>query len=139
MPGFKAVSLFDRQIFEGFIGSLPAVEIVRQWHNASVGKIGGKIFAIYSDWNQTERCRIAFKCSELSFEMLAQLDGVQPAKYLARAKWVEVLEGSELGGNELEAYIVEAHRLVAGRLTRATREELGLSAHRYDKNFNVTD
>ncbi len=136
MSDLTAASLFERRVFEAFVLDLPAVEIVRQWHDASVGKIGGKIFAIYSDWSENDRFQIAFKCSGLSFEMLVQLDAIRPAKYLARAKWVEVSPGSELSGQELQAYIVEAHRLVAAKLTRRVKQELGLTAPRFDKNFN---
>ncbi len=122
------MSLFEPETFEAFIGDLPAVEIVHQWGGASVGKIGGKIFAILSAWNGDGVRRISFKCSEMSFAILPELEGVAPAKYLARAKWVQVAPDAELGENDLAAYITEAHRLIAGKLPRRTRAELGVGA-----------
>ena len=71
---------------------------------------------------------LSFKCSELAFEMLPQLEGVRPAPYLARAGWVQVQPGAPLEDAELRAYVAEAHRLVAARLTRKLRSELGLDA-----------
>jgi len=133
MSTFKTMSVFERQEFEAFIIELAAVEIVHQWGEASVGKVGGKIFAIYSAWSENEQWQIAFKCSDIGFEMLPQLDGVKRAKYLARAKWVEVLPGSELAENEVKAYIVEAHRLVASKLTRRAKNELGLTGSAFNK------
>ncbi len=124
----EAKSLFDRQGFEAFILSLKSVEIVRQWGDASVGKVGGKIFALYTERSENDEFQIAFKCSDMSFEMLPLLAGVRAAKYLARAKWVDVSASSELGENDLRAYINQAHRLVAGKLTKRVKTELGLSA-----------
>ena len=69
---------------------------------------------------------LSFKCSDLAFEMLPELEHVRPAPYLGRAKWVQVLAGAPLNDGELRAYVGEAHRIVAGKLTRAARMELGL-------------
>jgi len=121
------VSLFDRDNFEAFISSLAAVEIVHQWGDASVGKIGGKIFAILSVWDESNTWQISFKCSDMSFELLPELKGVSPAKYLARAKWVQVHRETELGDSDIKAYIVEAHRLIAAKLTQKLRTELRLT------------
>ena len=120
------MSLFEREEFEAFISSLSAVEIVRQWGDASVGKIGGKIFAILSVWNDANAHQISFKCSDMSFEMLPELDGVEKAKYLARAKWVQVAHGSQLSDDDVRAYIVQAHNLISGKLPKRVRAELGL-------------
>ncbi len=127
------MSLFERQGFEAFILNLAAVEIVHQWGGASVGKVGGKIFALYTDLSENDPFQIAFKCSDISFEMLAQLTGVRPAKYLARAKWVDATANSQLGEDDLRTYIVEAHRLVASKLTRRAKAELGLTLGQLEK------
>ncbi len=132
MSGSGSLDIFEREGFESFISSLPAVAIVHQWGGASVGKIGGKIFALYSIWNETDEWRIAFKCSDMSFQMLSELEGIYPAKYLARAKWVDVAPGSELSGDDVRAYITEAHRLVAAKLTQKLKGELGLSAEAFN-------
>ncbi|VAW21098.1 hypothetical protein MNBD_ALPHA12-1422 [hydrothermal vent metagenome] len=132
-PGAQAARLYNRHGFEAFILDLAAVQIVRQWGDASVGKIGGKVFALYSDWSEKDQFQIAFKCSDISFQMLGQLNGVRPARYLARAKWVEVMASSQLGESDLRDYIVEAHRLVASKLTMRVKDELGLTAARFKK------
>ena len=120
------MSLFEREGFEKFISNLKAVEIVHQWGDASVGNIGGKIFAIYSIWNEADVWHISFKCSDMSFEMLPNLEGIRPAKYLARAKWVDVSPSSELEEEDIAAYIVQAHKLIGQKLSKKLREELGL-------------
>lgn len=127
------MSIFERETFEKFIFSLKGVEIVHQWGDASVGKVGGKIFAIFSVWGEGEKWKIGFKCSDLSFQMLPELEGVFPAPYLARAKWVQVLPNSELGEDDIKAYIVEAHRLIASKLTQMAKAELGLIGDEFKK------
>jgi predicted DNA-binding protein (MmcQ/YjbR family) len=119
--------VFERQGFEAFILVLPAATLVRQWGDASVAKVGGKIFAIFGGVTGNP-AGLSFKCSDLTFEMLPQLDGITPAPYLARAKWVAVGEASALTLDEVAAYLVEAHRLVAMRLPRRRKLELGLEA-----------
>lgn len=121
------MSLFERDAFESFISSLQAVEIVHQWGDASVGKIGGKIFAIFSMWTDNGQWGIGFKCSDMSFEMLPELKGVAPARYLARAKWVQVMPDSELSEDDVRAYITEAHRLISAKLTKRMQAELRLA------------
>jgi len=117
--------IFVRENFERFAGGLPAASIVRQWGDSSVAKVGGKIFAVLGD-AAGGAGRLSFKCSPLSFEMLPGLAGIRPAPYLARAQWVAAESGCALSGEELAAYLVEAHRLVATKLPRRLRRELGL-------------
>ena len=118
--------LMSRTGFEACVLGLPGVTLVRQWGDASVAKVGGKIFAILSGWGTGGEAGLSFKCSELSFAMLPELPQVRPAPYLARAKWVQVLPGAPLSQEELAAYVRQAHQLVAARLTRRLRAELGL-------------
>ncbi len=121
------MTLFDRAAFEAFVLSLPATGIVHQWGDASVGKVGGKIFAILSDVDTAPR--IAFKCSDMAFALLPDLEGISPAPYFARAKWVALGPDSALTETELAAYLGAAHALVAQKLTRQAKAKLGLEAY----------
>lgn len=121
----RAPDLFERAAFEAFVLALPAATLVRQWGDSSVGKVGGKIFAMFGD--AAGGAGLSFKCSDLAFAVLPELAGVRPAPYLARAKWVAVEAGGELTGAELVAYVTEAHRLVSAKLTRRAQAELGLA------------
>lgn len=123
---FSDGELPSREQFEAFVLSLPAVEIVRQWGDASVGKVGGKIFAIWGMGGGDAKAHVSFKCSDMSFQMLPELANIAPAKYLARAKWVDVSIGSQLSAEDITAYVVEAHRLVAQKLPGKIKEKLGL-------------
>ena len=60
------------------------------------------------------------------FRMLPDLPHVRPAPYFARAGWVAVGPEAAISQEDLAGYLREAHRLVAGKLTRKVRAELGL-------------
>ncbi len=113
--------------FEAYVQSLPGVTIVHQWGDASVAKLGDKIFALLSGWGTQGEPGLSFKCSDLAFEMLPELANIRPAPYLGRAKWVQVTPGAPLESGELRAYVAEAHRIVAAKLPRKARAELGLA------------
>lgn len=107
--------------FTKFVLGLPAVTIVAQWES-QVAKIGGKVFALCGD----DGSHIAFKVSEMSFEGLTALEGIGQAPYFAKRQWVSVAKGSALSDADLKAYIARSHRIVADKLTRKLRSELGL-------------
>ncbi|WP_318246121.1 MmcQ/YjbR family DNA-binding protein [Stappia indica] len=115
-----------RAEFDAFCQTLTGATHVIQWGGASVWKVGGKIFAICSHWRAGETDRISFKCSDLSYRILTDLPGISPAPYLARAKWVLVETGEALDDEDTRAHITAAHEIIAGKLTRARRAELGL-------------
>ena len=115
-------TVMTRTGFEAFILTLPKATLVRQWRDDSVAKVGGKIFALL-DHDPGE---VWLKVSDMAYELLTELDGVRPAPYFARAGWVAISAASPLTGDEVEDYMREAHRLVAGKLSRKVRAELGL-------------
>lgn len=100
-----------------------------QWGNADVWKVGGKIFAIGSRWGKDAPeldVKISFKCSDFSYSLLIQEDGIIPAPYLARAKWVQIEAGATLTDKEIAKYIIAAHDIISQKLTKKLRSELGL-------------
>jgi len=100
---------------------------VIQWGNASVWKVGGRIFAICSRWGQGEGPKFSFKCSDLAFEILPQMPDIIPAPYLARAKWVQMENPDALSRGEFEKHIIAAHEIIAAKLTKKLQKELGLT------------
>ncbi|WEK03905.1 MAG: MmcQ/YjbR family DNA-binding protein [Candidatus Devosia phytovorans] len=115
-------AIMRREGFEAFVLGLPAATLVRQWRDDSVAKVGGKIFCLLD----RDPGEVWLKVSDMAYELLTELDGIRPAPYFARAKWVAISVGSPLRADEIEAYITEAHRIIAGKLSRKVRTELGL-------------
>lgn len=101
--------------------SLPAVTKVVQWGGSRVFKVGGKIFAACGEvWP------VAFKASDIAYELLPEQGLARPARYLWRAKWLE-LDADALGAAALRGYLTEAHALVVARLPKKAKAELGLA------------
>lgn len=116
----------NRQNFNAFCDQLPGTTNVVQWGGASVWKVGGKIFAICSNWGENDTDCVSFKCSNLSYQILTEQDGIVPAPYLARAKWVQVRDNQSLSDEDIKSYITEAHKIIGGKLTKKIQAELGL-------------
>jgi len=116
----------DRNQFDDFCADLTATTHVIQWGGSSVWKVGGKIFAVCSHWAAGNHAKISFKCSEMSYTLLREEEGIIPAPYLARAQWVQLERPDAMSKADIQLYIEEAHRITAGKLTRAARAVLGL-------------
>lgn len=115
------MALHTPRSFRAYVSKLRAVTLVEQWES-HVAKVGGKVFALCG----ADGDRIVFKVTELSFEGLTALDGIDQAPYFAKRAWVSV-DRAVLSDTDLKAYIAASHRMVAGRLTRKLRTELGLN------------
>jgi predicted DNA-binding protein (MmcQ/YjbR family) len=96
------------------------VTSVVQWGADNVYKVGGRIFAVVGSQG------VSFKVSDIAFEALTESGRARPAPYLARAKWVRFDDLGEMDDAETADWLTQAHALVAAKLTRAQRRELGL-------------
>jgi predicted DNA-binding protein (MmcQ/YjbR family) len=114
------MSLHSPKSFEKFVITLKGTSIVEQWES-HVAKVGGKVFAMCGASGED----IVFKVSETSFEGLTALAGIEQAPYFAKRQWVSVGKGA-LSDADLKAYITASYRIIAGKLTRKARAELGL-------------
>ena len=85
-------------------------------------KVGGKMFAMVGGMGDC-----SFKVSDITYEVLTGEGRARPAPYLARAKWVQVTAEHGWSDEDLASHLRQAHHLVAGKLTRRLRAELGLS------------
>lgn len=115
-----------REEFDAWCGSFKGATHVVQWRGASVWKVGGKIFAIYTLRGADQDGKISFKCSDLGYEVLQEQPGLIPAPYFARAKWIQVAEPDAMSDKDLKQNIAAAYRIIAGKLTRAMRTQLGI-------------
>ncbi|MBU1376869.1 MAG: MmcQ/YjbR family DNA-binding protein [Alphaproteobacteria bacterium] len=101
--------------------ALPAARHTVQWGGSDVYKVGGKVFAVVGIHDG-----LAFRVSEIGFVVLTDEGGPgRQAPYFAKGRWVIV----DLDGNEIDdaaGWIATSHSLIAAKLTRATKADLGL-------------
>jgi predicted DNA-binding protein (MmcQ/YjbR family) len=114
-----------RDDYDAFCASLPLTAQVVQWGDASVWKIGGKVFAI-GGWFDGPEFAVTFKCSETSFAILKELPGLRPAPYLASRglTWVQRVDARSLSDHDLKQYIQQSYAMILAALPRKTQEAL---------------
>lgn len=119
----------SRDDYDAFCASLPGATHVVQWGDASVWKIGGKVFAI-GGWSDGAEFAVTFKCSEASFAILAELPGLRPAPYLASRglSWVQRFDRRSLGDDDLKDYLRRSYALVRTALPKKTQAALATPA-----------
>jgi predicted DNA-binding protein (MmcQ/YjbR family) len=92
------------------------------WRGDLTFKVANKMFAhtvleVAPVW-------LAFKTSDEKFAELVERQGVIPAPYLARAKWVALEERETIPAGELHELLREAYDLVVARLPKKTQARL---------------
>lgn len=114
------MSLHQRDGYASFVTTLQGVTLNEQWETLCA-KVGGKVFCLLGDATG----ELVFKVSEIAFDGLVEIEGIGQAAYFAKRQWVRVEPGA-LDAGLAQAYIRESHRLVAAKLTRKVRAELGI-------------
>jgi predicted DNA-binding protein (MmcQ/YjbR family) len=70
--------------------------------------------------------KVSFKCSDDDFEDLCERDGIIPAPYMARNKWVMVEKTGALSKDEWKDCISKSYVLIGSKLAKKTQQELKL-------------
>ena len=113
----------DIESLRAFCLSLPAVTEDVKWEADLCFSVGGKMFCVAS---LEPPLNISFKVGDELFEEISNSPGIIPAPYMARAKWVRVLNNKHFSKQEWEAHIRDSYNLVKSKLTKKLRNELGL-------------
>lgn len=95
-----------------------------QWGNDLVFKIAGKMFAVMALEGPVKYI-MSFKCTEEKFNELIEQEGMDPAPYMARNKWVAIERLDVLSDKELKSLLRKSYDLVVEKLPKRVREQLG--------------
>ncbi|MBP6507586.1 MAG: MmcQ/YjbR family DNA-binding protein [Opitutaceae bacterium] len=106
-----------------FALALPATTMVRQWGDALVFKVAGKVFLVVG-LDGTIVDGLAFKCTPDEFAALTEIDGIGQAPYFAKRHWVRVADPAALPAPELTALIRRSYDLVVAGLPKKTQAQL---------------
>lgn len=108
--------------------ALPGATEQMQWEVDAVFKVGGKMFAVactdHRKYPHVPMC--SFKCDDEAFATLVEQEGIVPAPYLARAKWVALMDWSALPDREIAALVARSYALVRAGLTKRVQASLGV-------------
>ncbi len=100
-----------------FCLSFPDATESLQWGDALCFKVGGKLFVTVA-LDADSRPRICLKCDPETFAELVEREGLAPAPYVGRYKWVGVDALDTLPHRELERLIARSYELVISKLPK---------------------
>ena len=106
---------------EALCGHWPGVSSDIKWGEDLVFSVCGKMFAVMP----VHGGRIAFKVEDERFLELTDQPGMIAAPYLARARWISVVEPQRFSTAELQELIRTAYGLIRAKLTKKLQAELG--------------
>ena len=95
-----------------------------QWGNDLVFKVAGKMFAVMALEGPVKYI-MSFKCTEEKFNELIEREGMDPAPYMARNKWVAIERFDVLSEKEVKSLLRKSYDLVVEKLPKKMREQLG--------------
>jgi predicted DNA-binding protein (MmcQ/YjbR family) len=112
----------DLESIRSFCLRLPHVTEQLQWGEHLVFKVGDKMFLVAA--LEPSENVLSLKVGAEAFEQMQEIDGIVPAPYLARAKWLALRELNILRDDEMCELIRIAHELVFQSMPRSHREAL---------------
>src|SRR5687767_13076611 len=105
--------------------SLPGATEDIKWGADLCFCVGAKLLAITgADTAHVEG--LTLKAANEKFDELCERDGVKPAPYLARNKWVHITHFDSFSDKEIKALIRESYDIIASKLSAKLRRELGV-------------
>jgi predicted DNA-binding protein (MmcQ/YjbR family) len=96
-----------------------------QWGDDLLFKVAGKMFAVMC--LEPASVVLSFKCSDKNFVELLENEGVIPAPYMARNKWVALQRFDALASTQLAELLRQSYELVFAKLPK--RKQLELTAN----------
>lgn len=102
--------------------SLPHATEDIQWGNDLLFRISGKIFAGMS---LDPPHSLSFKCTPEKFDELIEFEGIIPAPYTARNKWVMLERLDAIHDSEIKLLIKNSYEMIFSKLTKKVQAELG--------------
>jgi predicted DNA-binding protein (MmcQ/YjbR family) len=105
--------------------SFPQAAENLQWGEDLCFKVAGKIFTVVSLGSVPQG--LCFKCSSERFAELCEQDGIRPAPYVGRYKWVLLERLDILSDSELRELIRESYEMVASKAKPHRKTKKGSS------------
>ena len=111
-----------------FCLSLPGVTEDIKWENDLCFCIGEKMFCVTGA--DATPFTASMKVKPKEYEELASREGIAPAPYLARYKWILVKDINAFSNEEWKHYVKQSYELVKEKLPKRVLNAIGL----VDKN-----
>lgn len=73
-----------------------------------------------------EVCKISIKVKPEVFDELLERNGIIPAPYLARNKWIQIVQHDVFTSDEWKQYLLQSYQLITAKLTKKEKETLNI-------------
>ncbi|MYN05790.1 MmcQ/YjbR family DNA-binding protein [Pseudoduganella aquatica] len=103
--------------------ALPGATEDIKWGADLVFSVGEKMFAVTGNCADAEG--ISFKVDDERFLELTDRPGIIAAPYLARAKWVKIVDFKAVSDAEAAELLTRSHAIIFGKLTKKLQREIG--------------
>ena len=107
-----------------FCMSLPHSTEQVQWVRDLVFKVGGKMFCVMNLEPERGEVLMSFKATEEEFITLQETEGIVPAPYMAKNKWVALERLDVLPADELRRLLRTSYELVFAKLPKKEQAKL---------------
>ncbi|MCH8904378.1 MAG: MmcQ/YjbR family DNA-binding protein [Bacteroidetes bacterium] len=111
----------DIESLRTFCLSLPHAEEDLKWGNDLCFTIVKKIFC---STGLEGEFGVSLKVRDEEFEELSETDGIIPAPYAARNKWILVRDPNRWNQKEWEHYITQSYEMIKSKLPKRVLNEL---------------
>jgi predicted DNA-binding protein (MmcQ/YjbR family) len=101
---------------------LPGATEDTPWEEHFAYKVGGKMFVITG---MQAHPSMSIKVSPDDFAELIEREGIIPAPYLAKHKWVQLERSSVIPAKELKQLMTRSYELIRSKLSKKLQRELG--------------
>jgi predicted DNA-binding protein (MmcQ/YjbR family) len=109
------------QDLRDFCRALPFTTEDIKWGDNQIFSVGGRMYAGFELENPQQ---FAFKCDDVDFERLTAIEGIIPAPYAARHRWVKVTRRGLLPGVQCRHFLRKSYDLVFAKLPARVRKQL---------------
>ena len=104
---------------KAFALSLPGATHDVKWGKDHCYSVGGKMFAVVGPDGS-----MSFKVDDGRFLELTDRDGMIPAPYMAKHKWVLVQDLKKADEDEVRELVRRSHELIFGKLPKKAQREI---------------
>lgn len=105
-----------------FALSLPGATEDIKWENHLCFNVGGKMFLVTSP--DSVPISASFKTDDTGFDSWTEHEGIIPAPYMARNKWVLADDLKRLSESQWKTVIRQSYDLVFSKLTKKLQKEI---------------
>jgi predicted DNA-binding protein (MmcQ/YjbR family) len=111
----------DHTQLEQFCLSLKGTTTDIKWGNDLCYLVGGKMYCVTS---LDQPMKVSLKVHAEEFRELTDRQGIIPAPYMARNKWVFIEKANALSSKEWKYHIQQSYELVFAKLPKAIKNKI---------------